>query len=519
MSASEVLIVGAGPTGLMLGCELARRGVEFRLLEAGDRLFPGSRGKGLQPRTLELFDDLGIVEEIYEAGMRLPTMAAWENGRKARQWDMITRPGPTPDVPHAEPWLLPQWRTQEILHRRLQQLGGQVEFGTRLTTFTQTPQGVTAQLRTAAGTEETAHAAYLVAADGGRSTVRTALGTPFTGSTVDPNPMMVADLEVTGLDRDNWHLWHLEQGTLALCPLPGTAFQLFADLGGAEPDTDPGAVRRLVDSWTGLHAGTVHWASVFRARTAMAEQFRTGRVFLAGDAAHIHSPAGAQGLNTGIQDAYNLGWKLHRVLRHGAPDALLDSYQAERLPVAANVLGLSTRLHQGDAPGRKMTEQRGTETHQLHLGYPDSPLTHETRTALPPTALRAGDRAPDAPLKSPDGTMVSLFDLFRGTHFTLLALGVGFPLAGEGDAPRKSATEVRVVRIGGADADVHDGGGHAQRAYGTGLFLIRPDGYVGLATEDLGEVDAYLAGRYGAAPLQAPLQHRLQPQLQHQGEQ
>ncbi|MFI9721600.1 FAD-dependent monooxygenase [Streptomyces sp. NPDC052396] len=492
MSSCEVLIIGAGPTGLVLGCELARRGVDFRLVEAGEQLFMGSRGKGIQPRTLELFDDLGIVEEIYEAGLRPPMMAGWEGGRKVREWDMFTRAEPTPGMPYAEPWLLPQWRTQEILHQRLRELGGAVEFGVRLTGFTQDGDGVTAGLLAADGSMETVRAGYLVGSDGGRSTVRAALGTVFTGETVDPDPLIVADLEVAGLDRDHWHVWNREKGALSLCPLPGTTFQLIAAPGARELDPDPGAVRELVASWTGLQVREVHWSSVFRARAAMAERFRTGRVFLAGDSAHIHSPAGAQGLNSSIQDAYNLGWKLGLVLRRGAPDALLDSYQAERLPVAAGVLGLSTRLHRGDGgPQVGFTARRGPDAHQLGIAYPDSPLTRETRPELTEDALRAGDRAPDAPLKGADGTQVRLFDLFRGTHFTLLSIGAG---ALEGDWP--GGDLVHVHHIGGSCGELHDAGGHAQRAYGSGLFLVRPDGYVGLATHDPAEVRAYLAEVY-----------------------
>ncbi|MEC4015935.1 FAD-dependent monooxygenase [Streptomyces sp. H27-D2] len=348
--APAVLIVGAGPTGLTLACDLARRGVPFRLVDAAAGGFPGSRGKGIQPRTQEVFDDLGLIEAVRAAGCPLPMMRGWKDGRTTGDWYMNERGEPTPGIPYAEGWMVPQSRTQEILRERLAALGGAVEFGTALSGFAQDGTAVTAAL-THAGAAGTARFRYLVAADGGRSTVRRVLGTPFTGQTVDTQPMLVADLDMPGLPRTHWHVWpEAPGGAVMLCPLPGTeAFQLFARFDGdAEPDPDPAAVRALVAERVGLRAGTVHWSSPFRVRAAMAERFRDGRVFLAGDAAHIHSPAGGQGLNTSVQDAYNLGWKLGQVLLHGAPEGLLDSYESERMPVAADVLGLSTRLHRGN---------------------------------------------------------------------------------------------------------------------------------------------------------------------------
>ncbi|WP_249374799.1 FAD-dependent monooxygenase [Streptomyces sp. I05A-00742] len=483
-----VLVVGAGPTGLVLACDLARQGVPFRLVDAAPQGFAGSRGKGLQPRTLEILEDLGVAGRALASGAPLPLMSSWRDGEMTAEWDMITRTGPTPDAPYGEPLMLPQWRTQEILRERLRELGGRVEFGTRLTAVTQDADGVTARLETADGPAAEVRAAWLVASDGGRSTVRSLLGTPFTGHTVDPDPMLVADVRLEGLPRTHWHTWRDHpSGMLALCPLSATdAFQLIAGFAAGEPDPSPDAVRALIAERTGLTAGAVDWSSVFRARAAMAERFREGRVFLAGDAAHVHSPAGAQGLNTGVQDAYNLGWKLGHVLRHGAPDALLDSYQAERLPVAAEVLGFSTRIHRGTGQaGSKLMGHRGREAHQLDLHYRTGPLSRETRTGLPEGALRAGDRAPDAPCATDGGQPVRLFDLFRGTHFTLLATGSAADALE--DAAETAGPPVRAPRV-------TDTEGHVERAYGDGLFVVRPDGYVGLATEDVAEVREYVAG-------------------------
>ncbi len=348
--------------------------------------------------------------------------------------------------------MVAQWRTQEVLYTRLTERygAGRVAFGREVTGLTQDAEGVTVSC--ADGT--TLRAAYVVAADGGRSAVRRALGVGMTGETVDPVPFLVADIRVRGLDRDHWHTFPGTGGSgLALCPLAGTdCFQLLARLPETEEaDLSLDGIRKLVATSTHLDADAVtelRWASDFRPRAALADRFRAGRVFLAGDAAHVHSPAGGQGLNTSVQDAYNLGWKLGAVLRGGAPEALLDTYEEERRANAAAMLELSTGVHRGEV-------KRGRATVQLGLGYRESSLSVDTRGKT--EGLRAGDRAPDGTVAG-----VRLFDAFRGPHWTLL----GASPAGVRSLPT------------------------APRSYGEGVFLIRPDGYVGWAgetTEGLGD--------------------------------
>lgn len=460
---TEVLIVGAGPCGLALACDLARRGVRALLVEQAPALFPGSRGKGIQPRTREVLDDLGVGDVVRTHGGPAPVGMVWQDGRRQGEHDMFRRAAPTEAEPYGEPWMMPQWRTQEILLARLRELGGDVAFSTALTGLDQDTEGVTAHLTTGP-----VRASYLVAADGGRSTVRRALAVPMTGETVDPAPMLVADVRVAGdaLDRLNWHVVMSDAGFVTLCPLPGTAdFQLVAQFKEGEPDTSVEGVRALVAARTHLDTDDiteVRWSSDFRPRAALADRFREGRVFLAGDAAHVHSPAGGQGLNTSVQDAYNLGWKLGQVLRHGAPVALLDSYEAERRPVAADMLGLSTRIHRGE-------QERGAAAQQLGLGYRESPLS-----AGRAGTLVAGDRAPDGP--AGDGRR--LFDVFRGPHFTLLIVGA------DTEPPAFDGSSGAAVHVHRTDA---------YEAYGKGLFLIRPDGYIGWAGEDVSGLGSYLA--------------------------
>lgn len=506
---TDVLIAGGGPTGLTLACDLARRGVDSRIVERDGRAFPGTRGAGLQPRTQEIFEDLGVLDAIRAAGGTYPLMMRWDGATPLGTVDIMERNAPTPDRPYGEMWMLPQWRTVEILHERLEELGGHVEFHSELTALAQDAHAVTATVRRSDGGEDVIRARYLVAADGSRSTVRKALGVDFAGAVLDAPPMLVGDVMIDGLSPDHWHVWPSAPGGLvSLCRVKGAepfALLVHFTTPGAQPDvgpdTAPQALERLLRHRTAhdLTVREVRWASALRIRAAMADRFRIDRVFLAGDAAHTHSPTGGQGLNTSVQDAYNLGWKLGAVLRHGAAPALLDSYEAERRPVAADLLKRTTRILGED---RRNTEagfsRRGGDTHQLDLHYRGSPLTAERRGTSPEGTLHAGDRAPDAPCADRAGEPLRLFDVFRGPRFTLLAFG-DTPL------PRLPGEAVRVCRIGkpGSDprtTDVTDTEGHAHRAYADkGLFLVRPDGYVALATHDPADATAYLSGHHADA--------------------
>ncbi|MGH9592942.1 MAG: FAD-dependent monooxygenase, partial [Bryobacteraceae bacterium] len=379
---------------------------------------------------------------------------------------------PTPDVPYASPLIIPQWRVEEILRKLLSSYGAQVELGTELVDFTQNGDGVEATL-VKAGVSEHLHVSYLIGADGGRSFVRGHLGVGFEGETWANERMLVGDVKVDALDRDHWHSWpNPELGWLALCPLPATdSFQFQAQIGPDEPDKPTlERFQQIVDERTGgmglrLHDAT--WLSLYRANIRMVDRYRVGRVFLAGDSAHVHSPAGGQGMNTGIQDSYNLGWKLGNVLA-GAPEKLLETYEEERLPVAAEMVGITSRLH------RSAEFKRGPETLQLGINYRESSLSRDERQA--PGNLRAGDRAPDATCHDAAGKSIRLFDLFRGPHFTLLS----FP-----------------------SPSIVDTDGHVHRAYGVEpgtLVLVRPDGYIGLITKDPASVHEYLTAGRPASP-------------------
>ncbi|MEV5838737.1 FAD-dependent oxidoreductase [Nocardia sp. NPDC052112] len=500
----DVLVVGAGPTGTALAIDLTRRGSTVRIIDKAAHAFDGSRAKGVQPRSLEVLEDLGVLDDILAGGATYPPLGI-HAGPLTIPWHMQSRNDVTSDVPHPNTWLIPQFRTDAALRAGLQRMGVAVESECELAGFEQYPDAVVATVTGPDGVEEIG-ARYLVGADGGASTVRKTAGIGFEGSTDEADRMIIVDAAVDVLSRDRWHVWPRPGGRfVGACPLPHSdRFQVMIRLNlGEEPALDEESLNARIHSQTGdkgFRLSDIGWKSVFRPNIRLADRYRSGRVFIAGDAAHVHPPAGAQGLNTGLQDAYNLGWKLGQVLA-GAPDSLLDTYEAERQPIAAGVLGLSTKKYEGLAKLDPSAIKRGNDERQLSLHYRGGPLV--TADAERTATLHVGDRAPDAKLLDATGGAQLLFDLFAGPHFTAIAYGpaaveeltaLSWPSAGAG---------LKKVAINGADqanahvvlADITDS---FARTYGlteSTLLLIRPDGYIGsIATTNMGRATlAYAA--------------------------
>ncbi|BDB19584.1 hypothetical protein cym2001_29490 [Pseudomonas sp. CYM-20-01] len=486
-SAVDVLICGAGAAGLTLAIDLARRGITFRLIEKNPRPFHGSRGKGIQPRSQEVFEDLGILDRLMAVGGVYPTDRRYRDDGSYSDADFSASTAPTPAEPYQQPLMVPQFLTEQLMRERLLELGHRPEFGCELVGFEQDADGVTARLAGKGG-EASLRARWLVGADGGRSFVRPALAIGFPGKTLGVRAL-VADGVLTGLTREAWHRFGEGdmQRQIAICPLAGTdLFQLQGPI-PADGDIDFSAegLTALIAERTGradIQVHSVSWSSAYTMNARLADHYRRGRVLLVGDAAHIHPPTGGQGLNTSVQDAYNLSWKLAAVVQ-GAPEALLDTYEEERRPVAASVLGLSTRLL-GDMQHGEL--RRGREVHQLDIGYPESSLAlqHPKRNGV-----AAGDRAPDALLRGAAGQALRLFHLFQGTHWTLLGYSVT-----RDSVPAWPGVQVHIV---GPEGDVIDEQGQFQRAYQLAIgewVLVRPDGYIGaiVSSANIDVLDAYL---------------------------
>ena len=485
---ADVLICGAGAAGLTLAIDLARRGVSFRLVEKMSAPFNGSRGKGIQPRTQEVFEDLGILDRVVATGGLYPPQWEYRADGSHIESLAIEHEESTPAEPYHLPLLVPQFLTERVMRERLAELGQRPLFGCELLGFEQDEEGVTAALTGPAG-KEAVRVRYLVGADGGRSFVRHALGIAFPGKTLGVRAV-VADVVLTGLGRHAWHRFNegAMDAQIGLCPLAGTdMFQLQAPVPlEGDIELSPGALTAMIATRTGrddIRIQSVSWASSFNMNSRLADRYRVGKALLIGDAAHVHPPTGGQGLNTSVQDAYNLGWKLAAVVG-GAAQSLLDSYEEERRPIAAQMLGLATKLLDDAKRGEI---RRGREVHQLDIGYKWSRLAMEA-----PGRARgpfAGDRAPDAPLVGAAGQSVRLFELFKGTHWTLLAYE-----ARRHHVPPRRGLHIHHI---GTRGELIDEGGHFKVAYGLApgdRALVRPDGYVGaiVASGGVDVLEGYL---------------------------
>ncbi|WP_405861530.1 FAD-dependent monooxygenase [Streptomyces sp. NBC_01515] len=500
-----VLIVGAGPTGLTLAVELARRGAGVRIVDAAPAPHRESRGKGLQPRTLEVLEDVGVTGRALAAGTTRLPFRKYFDGAHVNDTDPFADARPTPDAPYERGVLIGQWQVEKLLRERLAEFGVGVERGTEVTGFEQDEGGVTAVLADG----ERIRAGYLVGCDGGRSRVRKAMGVRFDGTTDETQSMVVGDVEAEGISRDVWHQWFASDGRgVMLCPMPGTnSFQFQAgpelDAGGEPLPPSLEGFQRIFDRYAGVPGVTLTdptWLSLWRVNVRMVDRMRVGRVFLAGDAAHIHPIAGGLGMNTGIQDAYNLGWKLALATAGQAGPGLLDTYEEERLPVAAWTLGISSDLY---ARVREAVKEPGTGVEAaapppMGTGYRWSSLAATGTPAATgdPAVLRPGDRAPDAPCLDASGNPVRLFEVYADPRFTLL--GFGAEVAGAvGKLGAEHDDLLQAFTVDGGGSDLRDHEGHARRAYGIrtstpALVLVRPDNHIALLTRDPAEVADYL---------------------------
>jgi 2-polyprenyl-6-methoxyphenol hydroxylase-like FAD-dependent oxidoreductase len=392
----DVLVVGAGPTGLTLAIQLLSRGVRTRLIDQDPGLPKLSRAIGIQPRTLETLDMMGVADRLLEIGHRGLRTSLYVGGRRQAGIDMTYADSEYGFILH-----LPQNRTEEVLRSRLTELGGSVESGIELLGFVQDADAVTATLNDAEGREVQVTTSYLVGCDGSHSAVRRVLDVPFEGQPY-PFDWLLADAELDGAGRnDEVHVyWGPAGQPLGLIPIDGRLWRVSAPVsverGGSAPTLEE--IQGLVDA-RGPGGIVVHdpeTLTCFRCQIRSTDTYRRDRAFLAGDAVHIHAPTGAQGMNLGINDAANLGWKLAYVVAGRAPDALLDTYGTERRPAARQVMAFTDNLVHfvlEASPVRRtlrrammrllwtptMRRRLANRMAQLAIAYPDSPISHPGR--------------------------------------------------------------------------------------------------------------------------------------------
>jgi 2-polyprenyl-6-methoxyphenol hydroxylase-like FAD-dependent oxidoreductase len=339
---TEVVVVGAGPAGLTAAAMLAGYGIQTVVLDRAAGAAPHSRAAVVHARTLETLEPLGIVEEVVRSGVVVPHFAIRDRDRR-----LLTVPFDELPTQHHYTLMLPQDETERLLRRALRHRGGEILWGHEVTGVRQDARGVDLSVRTPQG-EKRVRARFVVGSDGARSSVREAVGVPFEGGAY-PQSFVLADVRMGWhLPDDEVQLFFSPAGLVVVAPLPGGLHRIVATVDDAPAEPSLSDVQALLDArGPRAHRPNVEdvaWSSRFRVKHKVAARFRQEGVFLCGDAAHVHSPAGGQGMNTGIQDAANLAWKLALVLRGQASISLLDSYERERRPVAQGVVLTTDRL-------------------------------------------------------------------------------------------------------------------------------------------------------------------------------
>lgn len=531
----DVLVVGAGPTGLTLAAALHRAGASVRIVDQNLDRVHESRALAVQPRTLEVLRGLGLAGELVRRGSATVRLHIHAGARTVpvELFDIGLD-----DTAFASLLFVSQAETEAVLGDHLARVGVTVERGVRFEAFEDAVDGVAVEMSAADGAHSRVRAGYLVGCDGGRSSVRRAAGIPFRGAAY-PQTFLLADLEVDGLAAGAVHAFLTDTGPVLFFPLGKPAPWRLVALAATPDDATatvgagPAASDHSVSLATlqsvadraapgNLQLHEPVWASAFRLHHRQAASYRAGRVFLAGDAAHVHSPAGAQGMNTGIQDAHNLGWKLAFACRGTSPEELLDSYDAERRPVGAFVLRFTDRAFTVVTSSNRALRTVRTRVvprliplalrlprgrarafrtvSELSISYPDSPAV-AGRRRVSRRRPRPGDRLPDGLLMR-DGAEVWLQEALDAPAFHLL-------LVGSADGWDERELTILASRYGAA-LEVHRldrrpsagtlydrTGAMARRLHVRGVadFVVRPDGHVGHRGDDgeLGAATRYLA--------------------------
>jgi len=501
--AADVLVVGAGPVGLVAGCELARRGVAVRVIDKLTAPTSQSRAIAIHARSLEMFDRMGLVDELTASGVEAVRMLMYAGGRQLANVDFG-------HVDSAYPFsvITAQTETERILTERLRVVGVRIERGVELMGLTQDAEAAHLVLRHADGLQETADALWVIGADGARSTVRELVGTRLEGS-FKGERFLLGDVEAEHhLDRSSMYTFFSPDGVLAVFPMRDARMRFIAQVHDApgqplNPDPAQDELQQIVD-----HRGpgdvkiiSSHWLTEFEIHHGQVPAYRFGRVFLAGDAAHIHSPAGGQGMNTGMQDAFNLGWKLALAVHGHGGQQLLDSYHAERHPVGANVIKFTTFLTKIATIGGDLRTKLRNEMAYAAFGIPPIRDTAARQTEEVTVSYRhspivvggpghhggveAGDHAPLLADSSVQQQLSAAWGAGKTGHLILSIAtdrSPADPAVSGNDAVQVLITG-SAQSVPGYDAVITDPTGSTATRYGlqrSGRVAIRPDGYIGL---------------------------------------
>ena len=513
---TQVLIVGAGPTGLMLANQLARRGLRPLIIDRHPGPSLQTRALGVQARTLEIYSKMGLAERAIELGKRGNGAHLWSEGQQIGAVSLSD--AGSKQTPYPYILVLGQDDNERIMGEKLRECGVEVQWNTELLALEQHASHVVATLKSVDGTIWKVSAAWVAGCDGARSSVRTLSGIEFPGAPYE-HVFFVADVTATGRmspDEVNVYLWR--EGFHLFFPMRGTNHWRIVGIVPPQlreqKDLDLAAVMPSLRGEAGasLSIEGCSWFSTYRIHHRAAARFRDRRCFLLGDAAHVHSPVGAQGMNTGLQDAYNLAWKLALVVQGKADAALLDSYETERQPVAQRLLDTTDRAFRlivSDNPlagllrtqvlariaafavnRRRVQKFIFRTVSQTGIHYRRSPLSVAT-DAMPKDAPRAGDRFPWMNLQlEAGGSVEDLFQTLDDTRCNLLVFGQAAPPLPDMDGLLK----VHVIPITAGNA-AEQARTHVPRS---AFFLLRPDGHIGLCGR---AVDAVAVRRYCAENL------------------
>lgn len=505
MIEKPVLIVGAGPTGLTLALLLQKEGVPFHIVDSREGPHDHSRALGIHARTLEIFDQIGIADEAVSRGFPVHGARIYVGKKRLTQLS-------TSFLPTAHPYILvlPQEETEKLLLETLEKRGGKVFWNTSFSGYTEKKERIIAHFEKG----ETGEFSYLVGCDGINSKVREQSGITFAGK-VDQDQFILADITLEGpISHKETSMFYVKEGIALFIPMKEGIFRIIFNRVPFKEKYDQSTFQKILDRRIPFHVKitSMHWSSHFEPKYYMVSQFQKGRLFLAGDAAHVHSPAGGQGMNTGIQDVYNLSWKLSAAVRGKASASLLESYHVERSEIAKNTLHLTRNITRMTsikssfwqfmrnsflslfAKRLDWEEKAVHRISQLSLEYRHSPLAMKSFRGKGP---RPGERAPDSYLS--DGSR--LYDHLRSsTYVALFFAGDDLSDAMQHKIDRMSGyihtelrSQVEIILIT-KDASLEyfstsnemlllDSEGKIHEKYGahkTCLYLIRPDKHIAL---------------------------------------